>query len=249
MKKTPSQLIDIRIKELGDWRGKALGKVRKLIKAAAPDVVEAWKWAIPVWEYNGIICTGETYKEWVKMTFPKGSKLKDPKKLFHKGQKGARRALHIREGDKIDEAAFKVLVKQAAELNGKDKPKRPTKETYHDHANWHTTEAALFEGINEDLKDAFLKLKEFALALGEQRSYAAGKSIMFSRKACYFFARPKKSYVELVIFLGHGKKSPGFHSAKAVAEKKYAHTFKLVHADQVEGELTDSIEAAFKRYD
>ena len=117
--KSPSQLIDGRIKELGDWRGKLLGQLRALIKAADPEVVEEWKWrGVPVWSHDGIICTGETYKSVVKMTFAKGAALKDPSRLFNSSLGGnTRRAIDIREGDKINERALKSLVRAAAALN------------------------------------------------------------------------------------------------------------------------------------
>lgn len=115
-----SRLIDGRIKELGDWRGEMLAHVRALIKQAVPDVIEEWKWrGVPVWEHNGIICTGETYKAVVKLTFAKGASLDDPKGLFNSSLEGnARRAIDIHEGEKVDERAFRTLVKAAAELNG-----------------------------------------------------------------------------------------------------------------------------------
>lgn len=117
---SPSSLIDGRIKELGDWRGETLARVRKIIHAAVPDVVEEWKWrGVPVFERGGIITTGETYKEVVKLTFAKGASLPDPKKLFNSSlEGGTRRAIDIREGEKIDEKALGALVKAAAELNG-----------------------------------------------------------------------------------------------------------------------------------
>lgn len=116
---SPSRLIDGRIKELGDWRGKMLSQVRDLIKQAVPEVVEEWKWkGVPVWSHEGIICTGETYKSVVKLTFLKGAKLKDPKKLFNSSLEGnARRAIDLHEGDKMNEAAFKALIREAATLN------------------------------------------------------------------------------------------------------------------------------------
>ncbi len=123
--KSPSALIDGRIKELGDWRGKTLAKVRSLIKQAAPKVVEEWKWrGVPVWELDGMICTGETYKAIVKLTFANGAKLADPKKLFNSSLEGnQRRAIDIHETDKLDEAAFKALIKEAIALN-QSKPSR-----------------------------------------------------------------------------------------------------------------------------
>ena len=120
----PSDLIDARIKELGDWRGAKLAQVRVLIKQAVPDVVETWKWrGVPVWEKDGIICTGETYKQVVKLTFMKGAVVADPKGLFNSSLEGnARRAIDIHEADEIDEAAFKALVKRAVAVNaGKGK--------------------------------------------------------------------------------------------------------------------------------
>src|SRR6188768_3921446 len=116
---SPSRLIDARIGELGDWRGETLAKVRALIKEADPDVVEEWKWrGVPVWEHAGIICTGETYKAVVKLTFAKGAALKDPSRLFNASLEGnVRRAIDIHEGDKIDEAALKALIRAAVTLN------------------------------------------------------------------------------------------------------------------------------------
>lgn len=117
--KSPSQLIDERIKELGDWRGAMLGRLRTLIKAADPDVVEEWKWrGVPVWSHDGIICTGETYKSVVKLTFAKGASLKDPSGLFNSSLEGnTRRAIDVREGDEIDEEAFRTLIRAAVALN------------------------------------------------------------------------------------------------------------------------------------
>jgi hypothetical protein len=117
--KSASELIDGRIKELPDWRGKMLARLRALIKQADPDVVEEWKWrGVPVWEHDGIICTGETYKSVVKMTFAKGAALKDPSRLFNSSLEGnTRRAIDFHEGDKIDEAALKALVRAAVTLN------------------------------------------------------------------------------------------------------------------------------------
>jgi hypothetical protein len=117
---SPSQRIDARIAALGDWRGAMLAHVRALIKQADPEVVETWKWrGVPVWEHHGIICTGETYKSVVKLTFAKGASLSDPAKLFNSSLDGnVRRAIDIREGEAIDEAAFKTLIRAAAALNG-----------------------------------------------------------------------------------------------------------------------------------
>jgi hypothetical protein len=116
---SPSKLIDGRIKELGDWRGETLAKVRAIIKSADPDVVEEWKWrGVPVWEQGGIICTGETYKAVVKLTFAKGAALDDPAKLFNSSLDGnVRRAIDIKEGEKINEKALKALFKAAIALN------------------------------------------------------------------------------------------------------------------------------------
>jgi hypothetical protein len=115
----PSKLIDARIKELDDWRGKMLSDVRALVKQADPEVVEEWKWrGVPVWSHDGIICTGETYKSVVKLTFAKGASLKDPSKLFNSSLEGnTRRAIDFHEGDEIDEDAFKTLIRAAAALN------------------------------------------------------------------------------------------------------------------------------------
>jgi len=117
--KSPSQLIDARIKELGDWRGKMLSRLRSLVKQADPEVVEEWKWrGVPVWSHDGLICTGETYKSVVKMTFAKGAALKDPSRLFNSSLDGnTRRAIDFHEGDKIDEEALKTLVRAAVTLN------------------------------------------------------------------------------------------------------------------------------------
>src|SRR3954464_12937580 len=122
-----SELISARIAELGDWRGKTLSKMRKLIKQAAPDVVEEWKWmGTPVWSHDGIICTGESYKKVVKLTFAKGAFLKDPARLFNSSLEGnTRRAIDIHEGEEVAEAAFKALVREAVAFNSarKAKPK------------------------------------------------------------------------------------------------------------------------------
>ena len=117
--KSPSQLIDERIKELGDWRGETLARIRKLIKQADPEVVEEWKWrGVPVWSHDGLICTGETYKNVVKMTFAKGAALKDPSGLFNSSLDGnTRRAIDFHEGEKIDEKALKTLIRAAVTLN------------------------------------------------------------------------------------------------------------------------------------
>jgi hypothetical protein len=122
-----SELISKRIAELGDWRGETLGRMRKLIKEADPEVVEEWKWmGTPVWSHDGIICTGESYKSVVKLTFAKGASLKDPARLFNSSLDGnVRRAIDIREGGAIDESAFKALIRQAAARNGSGKPKSP----------------------------------------------------------------------------------------------------------------------------
>jgi len=116
---SPSELIDERIRELGDWRGELLGRLRALVKDAVPDVVEEWKWrGVPVWEHDGIICTGETYKNVVKLTFAKGASLEDPAGLFNSSLDGnVRRAIDFHEGDEVDEGAFKALIQAAAALN------------------------------------------------------------------------------------------------------------------------------------
>jgi hypothetical protein len=125
MKKTPSksaesppELIDARIAELGDWRGEMLARLRALIKEADPEVTEEWKWSNPVWSHDGLICTGETYKKAVKMTFPKGASLKDPAGLFNSSLEGnTRRAIDFHEGEKVDEKALKALIRAAVALN------------------------------------------------------------------------------------------------------------------------------------
>jgi hypothetical protein len=115
---TPSQLIDARIKELADWRGETLARLRALIKQADPEVIEEWKWQVPVWSHAGIICTGETYKKAVKMTFPKGASLDDPAGIFNSSLEGnTRRAIDFHEGDAIDEKALKALIRAAVALN------------------------------------------------------------------------------------------------------------------------------------
>ena len=116
---SPSQLIDARIKELGDWRGEMLARIRKLIKLADPDVVEEWKWrGVPVWYHDGMICTGETYKNAVKITFAKGASLQDPSGLFNSSLEGnTRRAIDFHEGDKINDKALKALFRAAVDLN------------------------------------------------------------------------------------------------------------------------------------
>jgi len=130
--KSTSELMDEKIKELGDWRGKTLAKVREIVHAADPEILEEWKWVkptspgIPVWSHGGIVCTGETYKNVVKMTFAKGATLKDPAGLFNSSLDGnVRRAIDIHQGEKVDEAALKDLIRAAVALNlkGKSKPK------------------------------------------------------------------------------------------------------------------------------
>jgi len=126
-----AKLITKRIAELGDWRGKTLGRMRKLIQEADPDVVEEWKWmGTPVWSHDGILCTGESYKSVVKLTFAKGASLPDPARLFNSSLDGkVRRAIDIREGEEVDASAFKALVRQAVALNsaGKSKPRKKAK--------------------------------------------------------------------------------------------------------------------------
>lgn len=122
---SPSQLIDARIKELDDWRGETLSQLRALIKQADPVVVEEWKWrGVPVWSHDGLICTGETYKNVVKLTFSKGAQMKDPKRLFNSSLEGsARRAIDFHEGDKVDKSAFKALIREAVALNTSQDPR------------------------------------------------------------------------------------------------------------------------------
>jgi hypothetical protein len=116
---SPSRLIDARIKELADWRGKMLSHLRRLITQADPDVTEEWKWGGPAWSHDGLICTGETYKNHVKLTFAKGASLNDPSRLFNSSLDGnVRRAIDFHQGDEVDEAAFKTLIRAAATLNG-----------------------------------------------------------------------------------------------------------------------------------
>jgi hypothetical protein len=125
---SPSRLIDGRIKELGDWRGETLAQVRRLIKEACPDVIEEWKWrGVPVWERDGIICTGETYKAVVKLTFARGASIKDPSRVFNSSLEGnMRRAIDIHEGEKINERALKDLISAAVDLN-RSKLKKKTR--------------------------------------------------------------------------------------------------------------------------
>jgi hypothetical protein len=123
-----SDLISKRIAELDDWRGETLGRMRKLIKQADPDVAEEWKWMNPIWSHDGIICTGESYKNHVKLTFAKGASLKDPTRLFNSSLDGnVRRAIDIHDGEAVDASAFKALVRQAVALNASDKSKRSKK--------------------------------------------------------------------------------------------------------------------------
>lgn len=115
---SPSRLIDARIRELADWRGETLSRLRGLIKQADPAVVEEWKWNVPVWSHDGLICTGETYKSVVKLTFARGARMKGPRKLFNSSLEGnTRRAIDFREGGEVDEAAFKALIREAVALN------------------------------------------------------------------------------------------------------------------------------------
>jgi hypothetical protein len=115
---SPSKLIDARIKELDDWRGTMLARLRTLIHQADPDVVEEWKWAVPVWSHDGLICTGEVYKSHVKLTFAKGAALKDPSRLFNSSLEGnVRRAIDFKQGEKVNAAAFKALIRAAVSLN------------------------------------------------------------------------------------------------------------------------------------
>jgi hypothetical protein len=126
----PSRLIDARLRELGDWRGEVLGRVRSLIRQADPDVVEEWKWDLPVWSHDGLICTGETYQKAVKLTFARGAALKDPARLFNSSLGGkVRRAIDIHEGEKVNERAFKALISEAVaqNLSSKSKSLKKTK--------------------------------------------------------------------------------------------------------------------------
>jgi hypothetical protein len=126
---SPSELISKRIADLGDWRGKTLARMRKLIHAADPGIVEEWKWmGTPIWSHDGIVCTGESYKSVVKLTFMKGASLKDPARLFNSSLSGnARRAIDIHEGETVDASAFKALIRQAVALNGSGKSKASKK--------------------------------------------------------------------------------------------------------------------------
>lgn len=126
---SPSRLIDARIEELGDWRGETLARVRRLIRRADPDVVEEWKWrGVPVWAHDGLICTGETYKSVVKLTFHKGASLADPHQLFNSSLEGnVRRAIDLREGDELDETAFAALIRAAVALNASSGARRPAR--------------------------------------------------------------------------------------------------------------------------
>jgi hypothetical protein len=119
---SPSQLIDAKIKELSDWRGETLSRIRALIKQADPQVVEEWKWSVPVWSHDGLICTGETYKNAVKMTFAKGASLKDPSGFFNSSLEGrVRRAIDFRQGDNVDEQSLKALIRAAVKLNSSNR--------------------------------------------------------------------------------------------------------------------------------
>jgi hypothetical protein len=126
---SPSRLIDARIKELGDWRGETLAHVRRLIHDADPDIEEEWKWrGVPVWSHDGIVCTGESYKDAVKLTFARGAAIKDPRKLFNSSLEGnTRRAIDLREGEEINEAAFKQLIRAAVAANSAARAQRASK--------------------------------------------------------------------------------------------------------------------------
>lgn len=128
---SPSELIDARVSELGDWRGETLARLRELVKQADPEVVEEWKWrGVPVWTHSGMLCTGETYKSAVKMTFAKGASLEDPSGLFNSSLEGnTRRAIDFHEGDEIDEQALKALVRAAVELNVSSAGRRAKKKS------------------------------------------------------------------------------------------------------------------------
>lgn len=132
----PAELIDARIQELNDWRGDTLARMRALIRQAAPGIIESWKWSVPVWEHDGILCTGETYKKAVKLTFPKGAALPDPAGLFNASLEGnTRRAIDLHEGAAIDEAAFQELIRAAVALNTTAPAKRTTRKPAADKAN------------------------------------------------------------------------------------------------------------------
>ena len=123
-----SELISNKIAELGDWRGESLSRMRKLIQQADPNVVEEWKWGTPVWSHDGILCTGESYKKVVKLTFAEGASLKDPARLFNSSLEGnTRRAIDIHEGEEVDQSAFQALIREAVALNGKSKPSKKAK--------------------------------------------------------------------------------------------------------------------------
>ena len=130
--------------------------------------------------------------------------------------------------------------------NSNSKKKKKISTPKSDPKSWKTTEAELTEHLKEDLFEAWKKIKRFALYLGEQRVYASGKAIVFSKTTCYFFVRPKKTFLEVVVFLNSKNRLDNFKSVQAVSKKKYAHTFKLIHADQVEGSLTKAIERAYE---
>jgi hypothetical protein len=145
----------------------------------------------------------------------------------------------------------KKKVKKAVKAVSKKTTKKTTKKTakkYEHHPDhYNTSEEYLIENLEEDLKDAWLKIREFGASLGEQRIYASGKAIMFSKKVCYFFVRPKKSYLEVVVFLQEKRSLEYFKSIQPVSKTKFAHTFRLIHSDQVEGELVDAIFEAFQQ--
>jgi hypothetical protein len=137
-------------------------------------------------------------------------------------------------------------IRSAGIMSKKKTKTTKKKKTYTHHPDhYNTSESFLIKDLDEDLKDAWLKLREFGASLGEQRIYASGKAVMFSKKVCYFFVRPKKKYLEVVLFLKEEWPEEIFKSIRPVSKTKYAHTFRLVHSDQVEGELTDAIQAAF----
>lgn len=137
-------------------------------------------------------------------------------------------------------------VKTIKKIKSKTKETPKTSTPKSDPAGWETTEKALTAHLHEDLLEAWHKIKDYSLGLGEQRVYASGRAIMFSKKTCFFFVRPRKTFLEVVVFLNHGNKNPNFKSVQAVSKTKYAHTFRLTHADQVEGELTSAILLAYE---
>ena len=176
--KSPSQLIDARIKELGDWRGKMLSRLRALVKEADPEVVEEWKWrGVPVWSHDGMICTGETYKNVVKMTFAKGAALKDPSGLFNSSLDGnTRRAIDFHEGEQIDEEALKTLVRAAVTLN---KSKTVQSQKLEHPADYPSV------GVTIALGESTISLGESTMSLGESSGSSAAARFLASFLTCF----------------------------------------------------------------